>query len=78
MDTKTILKWGLIIVVGYFALRWISNFASNLGGGSAQPYADPYGLYSPYYAAPLPPNSIVTGRIPPWRLPWRVPRPYGR
>ncbi len=60
MDTKTILKWGVILVVAWIAWNWIDNFIAN------QNYT-PGELYSAPYAAPLlPPAPAALGWVPPW------------
>ncbi|MGC1968729.1 MAG: hypothetical protein WA673_19870 [Candidatus Acidiferrales bacterium] len=63
MDLKTILKWGVILLVIYFAWQWITNQFS--GGGIV---GSGYSTFPAPYAAPIPsPYSGVVG----WAAPWQ-------
>jgi len=60
MDTKEVFNWGVVIILGWFALRWMGGLAVTLAGGFGSgdigdggwnaPYAAP--LSSPYYVRP--------------------------
>ncbi|MGO8775298.1 MAG: hypothetical protein ACLQHT_13595 [Terracidiphilus sp.] len=59
MDTKEVFKWGVFIIIGWLALRWLGNLAVTLSGGLSAgipdggwnaPYAAP--LSAPYYVRP--------------------------
>lgn len=70
MDTKEIVKWAVIIIVGWFLLQWLINAFSSgpadLGG---------FSFYPAYYAAPLTQHpSAVYG----WEPPWQYGRKRGR
>ena len=68
---KEILKWGAIILVGLFALRWLSGQLSNFGAVAA-PDASLYAGYP--YAAPLPGATATYG----WAAPWQYGMGSGR
>jgi hypothetical protein len=74
MDVKTIVKWGVVVIAGWFLLRWLSGFFDggpvNLGGGT---------VYPNYYAAPLvTPASPVFGPVAPWAVYYGGGRRRGR
>ena len=73
MNTKEILKWGLIVVLAFVAWRWFSSIL-NYGQGVVSA-GTIYGGWP--YAAPLPgPNAI---RTPAWSAGWnRGGNYYGR
>lgn len=58
MDTKEVFKWGVLIIIGWLALRWLGGLAVTLAGGIGAPdeggwnapYAPP--LSAPYYVQP--------------------------
>lgn len=62
MDVKEILKWAVIIIVGWFALQWLLGFLGNqsvnLGGA----------LYTGYASGGVinAPATPVYGWGPPW------------
>ena len=33
MDMGAVLKWGVIVIVGFFALRWITGMGADYSGG---------------------------------------------
>lgn len=76
MNTKEVIKWGILIVVGWFVLQWIMNAIqsfeapANIGNGSL------YGGWP--YAAPLvTPSSPVYGWAPFWNYPGYGGNRYG-
>jgi hypothetical protein len=72
MDVKQIVKWGLILIVGYLVLRWGMNFFSSLASGAGTDSTAGF-LQAPY-AGPVPlPYSGVVG----WAAPWNYPYVYG-
>jgi hypothetical protein len=61
MDMGSIVKWGLLIIAGWIALRWLSNkmmpTQTDIPGGE---------IWGSGWAAPLVGPSPVTGWAPPW------------
>ncbi len=66
MDTKKLISWGVAIIIGWLALRWLSNLAATLAngltdgsginnGGWNAPYVAP--LSAPYYVRPWSPRG---------------------
>ena len=55
MDTEKLLKWGVIAVLGFFALQWFTGLLNNIVGAgqyTPEPYNVPYqpgGLVVPAY-----------------------------
>lgn len=60
MDTKTIIKWGVILVVIYIGWNWLQGFIANMN-------YSPDSIYPAPYAAPLVgPSPAALGWQPPW------------
>lgn len=65
MNTGNILKWAVILVIGYVALRWFTSLLSGvIGAGSSSPSVTPYApggyVYAGSYA--VRPWAPYTGR----------------
>jgi hypothetical protein len=69
MNTGTILKWGVILVIAYFAWNWISNQISSAQQVQAPPnpnmWAAPLVLPGPVYGW-YPPRNWGPWAPPPW------------
>jgi hypothetical protein len=75
MDTKELIKWGAFIILGWLALRWLSNLAGTLAGGFGAAGNGP-GWNAPY-AAPLTSPYVVQPWNPPWRGRYGPGKRYG-